>query len=129
MMGISNPAIIAIISALAMIFTALVTQVGMFRTSTRSTRSQRESAIDSRIDAQLAALAVRYEALGEDYDRLIEARDKALYDRDDYRERLVTLRLAMRQRGLDPDKVPSEGDPWPSTASSDGTTGAPTTPS
>ena len=75
---------------------AVFTGISTFRSSARATDIQREQAFDARLDAEMARLRERFDAVAAERDR--------------YREQYARLRIDVIEAGLDPDKLEAPGE-------------------
>ncbi len=100
--------LVPVLSTLAVLGAGALTLIGTFRTSGRAAQVQRDAQLDQRADQQYRdsqAEVVRLTALVQQRET---ERDEARSERDDYRERWVTLRIDVRSAGHDPDNINAE---------------------
>lgn len=89
-----SPIIVAALALLSAVGAAFLAMRGTFRTSD----AQREAAFEAAVDKDRATLR-------DERDRIRAALDAAIAERDSYRERYAQLRIAVREKGFDPDNL------------------------
>ncbi len=82
------------IAALATVLAAVFAMKGTFRTA----ETAREAALDAAVDKDR-------QALRDERDQIRSRLDAVVHERDQAREQLARLRLALLKKGLDPDNL------------------------